>query len=217
MLAGLEHSIAAKLARGPAAEARRSTKIDARGPEGSGPLRRSGARRRRAATNRAAGARDRGARGPETGPTWESAAGPSFGHAEAGPRKRRLYRLRDGQHIAGVCAGLAAFSEVDVGLIRFLFLIGTMFSGGMLLLGYVVLMFVMPIARTEAEVAEAHGGLRPVKARMSALDAAIDLRGVTSKTFGATRAVDDLDLAVPRGAFTASSAPTARARRPRSG
>ena len=160
VLAGLEHSIAAKLARGPAAEGAPVDEDEMRaalkevgrvdGPElgGAGP-----------APNRAAGATDRGARGPETGPTRESAAGPSFGRAEAGPRKRRLYRLRDGQHIAGVCAGLAAFSEVDVGMIRFLFLIGTMFSGGVLLLGYVVLMFVMPLARTEAEVAEAHGGL----------------------------------------------------------
>jgi len=160
VLAGLEHSIAAKLAQGPAAEGapldegemRAALKEVGRvdGPELGGA---------EPASNGAAGARDRGARGPETGRTRESAAGPSFGRAEAGPRKRRLYRLRDGQHIAGVCAGLAAFSEVDVGLIRFLFLIGTMFSGGMLLLGYVVLMFVMPIARTEAEVAEAHGGL----------------------------------------------------------
>src|SRR4029434_6185716 len=35
---------------------------------------------------------------------------------------------------------------------------------------------------------------------MSALDAAIDLRGVT-KTFGGTTAVADLDLVIPRGAL----------------
>ena len=35
---------------------------------------------------------------------------------------------------------------------------------------------------------------------MSALDAAIDLRGVT-KTFGGTTAVEDLDLVIPRGAL----------------
>ena len=50
---------------------------------------------------------------------------------------------------------------------------------------------------------------------MSALDAAIDLRGVT-KTFGGTTAVEDLDLVVPRGALYGSSGPTARARRRRS-
>ncbi len=160
VLAGLEHSIAAKLVRGPAGEGapldegemRAALKEVGRvdGPElgaaepASGP---------------ATGPKNRTPPGPEPRSRQESASGPSFGSSDARSRRRRLYRLKDGQHIAGVCAGLAAFSDVDVGLIRFLFLIGTMFSGGALLVAYVVLMFVMPIARTEAEVAEAHGGL----------------------------------------------------------
>ena len=161
VLAGLERSIAAKLARGPAGEGapldegemRAALKEVGRvdGPELGGAEPASG--RATGPKNRAARWTGAAARGRNPRPGLRSDA------PTPRPRKRRLYRLRDGQHIAGVCAGLAAFSEVDVGLIRFLFLIGTMFSGGVLLVGYVVLMFVMPIARTEAEVAEAHGGL----------------------------------------------------------
>ena len=73
---------------------------------------------------------------------------------------RRLYRLREGQQIAGVCAGLAAFAEVDVGIVRLIFILGAVFSGGVVAVAYVVLMFVMPIAHTEPEIADARGGAR---------------------------------------------------------
>jgi phage shock protein PspC (stress-responsive transcriptional regulator) len=73
-------------------------------------------------------------------------------------RARKLYRLREGQQFAGVCTGLAAFAAVDVGVIRLIVILATVFSGGMLALVYVLLVFVMPIAHTDAEIAEAHGG-----------------------------------------------------------
>ena len=47
--------------------------------------------------------------------------------------------------------GLAAFAEVDVGIIRLIFILGAVFSGGVVAVAYVVLMFVMPIAHTEPE------------------------------------------------------------------
>jgi phage shock protein PspC (stress-responsive transcriptional regulator) len=74
-------------------------------------------------------------------------------------RTRRLYRLRDGK-IAGVCAGLAAFAEIDVGIVRLLFIVAALFSFGLLLAVYVVLMFVLPVAHTDEEIAAAHGGRR---------------------------------------------------------
>jgi phage shock protein PspC (stress-responsive transcriptional regulator) len=73
-----------------------------------------------------------------------------------GPRK--LYRLREGQKIAGVCAGLAAYAEIDVSLVRLAFIFGALFSGGVLVAGYIALMFVMPVARTEDEEEAARGG-----------------------------------------------------------
>jgi len=66
---------------------------------------------------------------------------------------RRLYRLREGQKIAGVCTGLAAFANVDVSFVRLGFVLGSMFSGGALLVAYAALAFLMPIANTPEEIA----------------------------------------------------------------
>jgi phage shock protein PspC (stress-responsive transcriptional regulator) len=91
---------------------------------------------------------DRG--GPESGTAGDSAQWGS----------RRLYRLREGQMIAGVCAGLAAFLEIDANIMRLLFIVAGLFTGGVLVIAYLVLMFVMPPAQTEEEIATAHGGRR---------------------------------------------------------
>jgi phage shock protein C len=85
-----------------------------------------------------------------------AASGSAGGHGER--RTRRLYRLREGQQFAGVCTGLAAYADVDVGVIRLIFILATVFSGGMLALVYVLLVFVMPIAPTDVENAGTHGG-----------------------------------------------------------
>jgi phage shock protein PspC (stress-responsive transcriptional regulator) len=127
VIAGLERSISAKLARAPAAHG-----VPLAEAEMKGALKEVGR-----------------VDGPEL----------DEGGAASSPRARRLYRLKAGQQVAGVCLGLATYSEIDVGLIRFLFLVGFLFSGGLLLLAYAVLAFVLPIARTEAEVAAARGGV----------------------------------------------------------
>jgi phage shock protein PspC (stress-responsive transcriptional regulator) len=168
VIAGLERRIAAQLAGGPAAQGApldRGEMVEALQGVGrvDGPeLRDDGPS---GATGQSADAGPSASR--PNGPAGSSGSARSHGSSrgaageegDARPRARRLYRLTEGSHVAGVCAGLAAFSEVDVGLIRFLFLISTMFSGGVLILGYAVLAFVMPMARTDAEVAAAHGGL----------------------------------------------------------
>jgi phage shock protein PspC (stress-responsive transcriptional regulator) len=132
VIAGLERSIAAKLARRAAAHAAaidRST-MDAALTEV----------------------------GRVDGPSLDDVASAAESRARSGPR--RLYRLREGQKLAGVCAGLAAYAELDPGVVRFIFIIGALFSGGVLLLAYLVLAFLMPVAHTELEIAEAHGGTR---------------------------------------------------------
>jgi phage shock protein C len=45
-----------------------------------------------------------------------------------GPTKR-LYRIRDGRIVAGVCAGLAAYFGVDPTLVRLAFAVLTLFGG----------------------------------------------------------------------------------------
>ena len=42
---------------------------------------------------------------------------------------KRLYRIRDGRVVAGVCAGLAAYFGVDPTLVRLAFALLTVFGG----------------------------------------------------------------------------------------
>lgn len=59
---------------------------------------------------------------------------------------KRLYRSRTNRMISGVCGGLGEFANVDPTLIRLLFAAGTIFSGGVLLLVYLAMVFVVPEA-----------------------------------------------------------------------
>ena len=77
--------------------------------------------------------------------------------AEKSAAPKRLYRIVEGSIIRGVCTGLAAYFNIDVTLVRVLFVLLTIFTGGGWVLGYIVLTLVMPIARTADEVAQAHG------------------------------------------------------------
>ena len=169
VLAGLERSIGAKLARGGERSApigaaemesvlREVGKVDGPrlGPEradarpGFGPDR-SAARPDFFDADRAEGARAHFDPDSHVYPDSYS----------DGVRPRRLYRLNDGKKIAGVCAGLAAYADFDVGLLRALVVLAAVFTGFFLVLAlYVGLMFLVPLARTSTEIAAAHGALR---------------------------------------------------------
>jgi phage shock protein C len=47
--------------------------------------------------------------------------------------------------IAGVCGGIAEHLQVDSTLVRVMFVIGTVLTGGLGLLGYIVLLILMPL------------------------------------------------------------------------
>jgi phage shock protein C len=64
--------------------------------------------------------------------------------AAPGQRPRPLYRPREGRQVAGVCAGLAAYTGFDVGIIRLGFIVGAIVTGGTAAIVYVVLVVVMP-------------------------------------------------------------------------
>jgi len=66
-------------------------------------------------------------------------------------RPRRLCRIQEGEWIAGVCQGLAAYSSVAVEWVRTIFILVTICTGGLPILLYIVLMFVLPVARTHDE------------------------------------------------------------------
>jgi phage shock protein PspC (stress-responsive transcriptional regulator) len=59
--------------------------------------------------------------------------------------RRRLERIREGQQIAGVCKGLAAYAELDVAWVRTLFIFATLLTAGGFALVYAVLAFILPI------------------------------------------------------------------------
>lgn len=60
--------------------------------------------------------------------------------------ERRLVRRPEGKVIAGVCSGIAAFTGVDPVAVRIGFVIGALFSGGLVLLAYLICWLVMPMA-----------------------------------------------------------------------
>ncbi len=69
----------------------------------------------------------------------------------------RLYRATSDKKIAGVCSGLARYFGVDATLVRLLVAAGTIFSGGLGLIAYIVAWIIMP--------ADKQAGLRsPVSA-----------------------------------------------------
>jgi phage shock protein PspC (stress-responsive transcriptional regulator) len=62
-----------------------------------------------------------------------------------GSGSKRLLRLRDGQMVAGVCTGLAAYFNVDVNLVRLGFGVFTAVSFGLGgILAYLVAWVIMP-------------------------------------------------------------------------
>ena len=153
VLAGLERSIGAKLARGG----------ERSGPIGAAEM---------AATLREVGKVDGPRLGPERADTRSDFDPDSHAYYDRdsatypvsyadGPRPRRLYRLDDGKKIAGVCTGIAAYADLDVGLVRALVVLAAFFTGFFLVAAlYVGLLFLVPLARTSTEIAAAHGALR---------------------------------------------------------
>jgi phage shock protein PspC (stress-responsive transcriptional regulator) len=70
---------------------------------------------------------------------------------------KRLYRIPAGEWIMGVCNGLAAYFNVDVTLMRIIWILLTIFTHGFWIVAYIVLAIVMPPVRSEEQYAEAHG------------------------------------------------------------
>jgi phage shock protein PspC (stress-responsive transcriptional regulator) len=77
--------------------------------------------------------------------------------AAGGSSPRRLYQISEGAILSGICNGIAAYCAVDVTLVRAIFVVSFLFTGGLALLAYVVLMFILPYASTSEEYAAAHG------------------------------------------------------------
>ncbi len=69
---------------------------------------------------------------------------------------RKLFRDTDNRKIAGVCSGLALFLNIDVVLIRVVFLL-LLICGGTGFWAYIVIWLIAPEAKTAAEKCEMRG------------------------------------------------------------
>lgn len=70
---------------------------------------------------------------------------------------RRMYQVREGAMIAGVCTGVAAYFDVDVTLVRIIFVALALLTHGVWIAVYVIMMIILPHANTSAEKAAAFG------------------------------------------------------------
>lgn len=77
-------------------------------------------------------------------------------HSSPQPPKR-LYRIREGKMIEGVCTGLAAYFGMDVSIVRLICVALAIASGGGAGVAYIILIMVIPYAETSEEHAAAHG------------------------------------------------------------
>jgi phage shock protein PspC (stress-responsive transcriptional regulator) len=82
--------------------------------------------------------------------------------APGGPK--RLYRLSEQGVVFGVCAGIAAYLNLDVTIVRVATVALTIITGGGFVLAYFIAMMLIPEANTPAERQAAYGGT-PITAR----------------------------------------------------
>lgn len=69
----------------------------------------------------------------------------------------RLERSATNRVVAGVCGGIAEYLQVDATLVRVFFVIGTIVTGGLGLLGYIILIVLMPLPGQPAPFVKTSG------------------------------------------------------------
>jgi phage shock protein C len=72
----------------------------------------------------------------------------------SGPGGKVLVRSRTNRVLAGVCGGLAEYFGLDPTLVRVLFLVITIFTGGVGLLAYLAMWIVIPEEGQKSSIAE---------------------------------------------------------------
>ena len=56
---------------------------------------------------------------------------------------KKLYRINEGKIFAGICTGIAEYANMDVTIVRVLWVVLSLFGAGLIL--YIVLIFVIPM------------------------------------------------------------------------
>ena len=62
--------------------------------------------------------------------------------------RRRLRRIQRGQWFAGVCNGLADYADIGVDWVRTGFVLGSLVTAASWPLGYIALVFILPVSPT---------------------------------------------------------------------
>lgn len=106
-----------------------------------------------------AGAPGAGAATGSTGSTNSAGGSESGAHTSPpqGSTVRRLYQIREGAMLSGVCTGIAAYLDIDVTAVRILFALFTLLTYGLGIAVYIVMALVVPFAHTDEEHAAASG------------------------------------------------------------
>lgn len=70
---------------------------------------------------------------------------------------KRLFKIRDGAMLTGVCNGFAVYYSTDPSLVRVIFVILAVFTHGLVIALYILLSIVVPSAITPEDFASARG------------------------------------------------------------
>jgi phage shock protein PspC (stress-responsive transcriptional regulator) len=92
----------------------------------------------------------------EGAPPGAAPATPGW-RTERGAETRHLFQIREGAMLSGVCNGLAAYFGIDVTLVRVIFVVFSVLTGGIGAIVYLVMLVVVPVAVTAEQMAQAHG------------------------------------------------------------
>jgi phage shock protein PspC (stress-responsive transcriptional regulator) len=112
--------------------------------------------------------------GPVDGGPATSSGGAATSHdVNTSPPPKRLYQIREGAMLSGVCNGLAAYFNLDPTIVRVAFVVSGVLELAttddppwMTVMVYVLLMFLVPYAKTSAQLAAAQGTSRGVPYRV---------------------------------------------------
>lgn len=157
ILADLEQAIADKLSRHVNAHKNVVTAQEiAQALKEMGPVETGAASSPDAPTAGAAAAQSTASAGREAPGAAESPAA-GEGRPQAGPAGRHLFQIREGGMLSGVCNGLAAYFGIDVTVVRVVFVVFSVLTGGIGGAVYLVMMIVVPVAVTAEQMAAAHG------------------------------------------------------------
>ena len=74
-----------------------------------------------------------------------------------GASNKRLYAVRQGAIISGVCNGIGAYLGLDVTIVRIVAIFLAFLTQGLAIIGYFIMAIVLPVAKTPEQEAEAKG------------------------------------------------------------